>query len=176
MYGVPPPGAVHLDASASVLAARQPREVVFYRDGVEFYRFTTSGPPLDVVFGGPAMAVVLESEAVHRIRLATPPVVVSHAAQAGTEFRSLSLSAPGPGGARRIAVGARSPLPQGWRGRVEIVGSDDDFPELMRIALERASRRVVLKWPRRAEPPQGIRPCSHQILGKSTRYDVYMTG
>ena len=58
----------------------------------------------------------------------------------------------------------------------EIVGSDDDFPELMRIALERASRRVVLKWPRRAEPPQGIRPCSHQILGKSTRYDVYMKG
>ncbi|MEX0693861.1 MAG: class I SAM-dependent methyltransferase [Rhodospirillales bacterium] len=58
----------------------------------------------------------------------------------------------------------------------EIVGSDDDFPDLLRIALQCASKRVVLKWPRRADPPQGVRPCSHQILGKSTRFDVYMTG
>ena len=57
----------------------------------------------------------------------------------------------------------------------EIVGTDDDAADLLRVALENASNRVVLKWPAKADPIAGIRPCSHQILGKSTRYDVFMT-
>lgn len=56
----------------------------------------------------------------------------------------------------------------------EIVGPDEDSVELMKVALASASKRVVLKWPRRADPLQGIRAPSHQILGKSTRYDVFM--
>ncbi len=56
----------------------------------------------------------------------------------------------------------------------EIVGTDEDSLELMQVALSTASNRVVLKWPLRADPMDGICPCSHQILGKSTRYDVFM--
>jgi 16S rRNA (guanine1516-N2)-methyltransferase len=58
----------------------------------------------------------------------------------------------------------------------ELVGTDDDKLELMRVALAVAGKRVVLKWPRRAAPMEGIPPCSHSIEGKTTRYDVFMTG
>lgn len=56
----------------------------------------------------------------------------------------------------------------------EIVGTDEDSEALMRVALRHARQRVVLKWPAKAAPMPGIEPCSHQILGKSTRYDVFM--
>ncbi len=56
----------------------------------------------------------------------------------------------------------------------EVVGSDPDQIELMQVALAHAKKRVVLKWPLRAEPMPGIRNPSHQLLGKSTRYDVFM--
>ena len=58
----------------------------------------------------------------------------------------------------------------------EIVGVDEDASELVRVALQHARHRVVLKWPAKAPPIAGIRGCSHQILGKSTRYDVFMLG
>lgn len=57
----------------------------------------------------------------------------------------------------------------------DIVGTDTDQIDLMRAALACAQKRVVLKWPLRAAPMEGIRAPSHQILGKSTRYDVFMT-
>jgi 16S rRNA (guanine1516-N2)-methyltransferase len=56
----------------------------------------------------------------------------------------------------------------------EIVGTDADSEKLMLVALEHAVNRVVLKWPLRAEPMAGLRKPSHQILGKSTRYDVFV--
>ena len=56
----------------------------------------------------------------------------------------------------------------------EIVGTDPDSEKLMQVALEHAQNRVFLKWPLRAEPMAGIRKPSHQILGKSTRYDVFV--
>ncbi|MCL7999709.1 class I SAM-dependent methyltransferase [Brucella sp. 21LCYQ03] len=56
----------------------------------------------------------------------------------------------------------------------EIVGADPDSELLMQVALEHAQNRVVLKWPLRAEPMAGLRKPSHQILGKSTRYDVFV--
>lgn len=58
----------------------------------------------------------------------------------------------------------------------KIVGSDEDSVDLMQVALATASERVVLKWPLRASPMEGICRFSHQILGKSTRYDVFMRG
>lgn len=58
----------------------------------------------------------------------------------------------------------------------KIVGPDEDSAELMEVALAAASKRVVLKWPLRASPIQGLCRFSHQILGKSTRYDVFMVG
>ena len=58
----------------------------------------------------------------------------------------------------------------------EIVGTDDDAPALLRVALEHAKHRVVLKWPAKGDAIDAPRPWSHQIIGKSTRYDVWMVG
>jgi len=58
----------------------------------------------------------------------------------------------------------------------EIVGTDQDSTDLMRVALDCARKRVVLKWPQKADAMAGIRAPSHQITGKSTRYDVFMIG
>ena len=56
----------------------------------------------------------------------------------------------------------------------EIVGMDPDAESLMLVALASARNRVVLKWPLRAEPMPGLPKPSHQIIGKSTRYDVFV--
>ncbi|MDO6588983.1 16S rRNA methyltransferase [Loktanella sp. D2R18] len=58
----------------------------------------------------------------------------------------------------------------------DIVGTDEDAAELAQVALKHAGSRVVLKWPAKADPIAGIKPYSHQILGKTTRYDVWMVG
>jgi len=56
----------------------------------------------------------------------------------------------------------------------QLVGADEDALELMRVALKTATNRVVLKWPLRAKPMPGLCSPSHQISGKTTRYDVFM--
>jgi len=58
----------------------------------------------------------------------------------------------------------------------EIVGTDEDALDLMHVALGTATKRVVLKWPLRAPAMTGLLSPSHQIRGKTTRYDVFMTG
>lgn len=58
----------------------------------------------------------------------------------------------------------------------EIVGVDADAVGLMQVALSSARNRVVLKWPQKADFMKGLPKPSHQITGKSTRYDVFMTG
>jgi 16S rRNA (guanine1516-N2)-methyltransferase len=55
------------------------------------------------------------------------------------------------------------------------VGDDPDAGELMQAALAAAGNRVVLKWPIHAAPLATLPPPSHSIIGKSTRYDVFMT-
>ena len=57
----------------------------------------------------------------------------------------------------------------------DIVGVDEDQRLLVETALAMATKRVVLKWPAKAAPLAGLRPASHQIIGKSIRYDVFMT-
>jgi 16S rRNA (guanine1516-N2)-methyltransferase len=57
----------------------------------------------------------------------------------------------------------------------EIVGSDPDYIDLINVSLNCATRRVVIKQPRYEEPLKEIKACSHQILGKTIRYDVYVT-
>ncbi len=57
-----------------------------------------------------------------------------------------------------------------------VVGTDPDALDLMRVALAAASKRVVLKWPLRAAAMDGLPPPSHQFRGKTTRYDIFMTG
>lgn len=58
----------------------------------------------------------------------------------------------------------------------QIVGVDSDAPALMKVALGCARKRVVLKWPQKADLMEGLPKPSHQITGKSTRYDVFMVG
>ena len=56
----------------------------------------------------------------------------------------------------------------------ELVGTDPDALELMQAALAADCKRVVLKWPLRAAPLEGLRKPSHSIGGKTVRYDVFM--
>ena len=56
-----------------------------------------------------------------------------------------------------------------------IVGADEDADELMRIALASARERVVLKWPLRAAPLLDAPKPSHQLSGKTVRYEVFVT-
>ena len=57
----------------------------------------------------------------------------------------------------------------------EVVGPDSDHVDLINVALKNASKRVVIKQPRYAETFDNIKGYSHQILGKTIRYDVYVT-
>lgn len=57
----------------------------------------------------------------------------------------------------------------------ELVGTDPDAFELMQAALAADCKRVVLKWPLRAAPLEGLQKPSHSITGKTVRYDVFMT-
>tara|TARA_B110000027_G_scaffold27205_1_gene29752 strand:- start:2048 stop:2632 length:585 start_codon:yes stop_codon:yes gene_type:complete len=56
----------------------------------------------------------------------------------------------------------------------EIVGPDSDYLELVHVALKQARNRVVIKLPRYSDENKNYKPYSHQILGKSIRYDVHM--
>ena len=56
----------------------------------------------------------------------------------------------------------------------KIVGTDDDQQKLIETALATASKRVVLKWPAKAAALNGLRHPSHQITGKSIRFDVFI--
>jgi 16S rRNA (guanine1516-N2)-methyltransferase len=56
-----------------------------------------------------------------------------------------------------------------------LVGDDADAPEILEAALKVARRRVVVKRPVRAQP-LGARKPTHQIPGKTTRFDVYVKG
>jgi 16S rRNA (guanine1516-N2)-methyltransferase len=55
-----------------------------------------------------------------------------------------------------------------------VVGQDEDAGQLIRVALSCARNRVVIKWPRKAALPEGLPKPSHQIIGKTVRYDVFM--
>ncbi len=54
-----------------------------------------------------------------------------------------------------------------------VVGDDDDAVELLELALHKARKRVVVKRPRKAEMIGGRKP-GYQLLGKSSRFDVYV--
>jgi 16S rRNA (guanine1516-N2)-methyltransferase len=55
----------------------------------------------------------------------------------------------------------------------QLVGTDPDVLDLMQAALTCNCKRVVLKWPLRADPIPELRKPSYQILGKTVRYDVF---
>ena len=56
-----------------------------------------------------------------------------------------------------------------------LAGDDHDAAELLNVALGCARNRVVVKRPRLGPPSlRGVKP-SHQITGKTSRFDVYLT-
>jgi len=56
----------------------------------------------------------------------------------------------------------------------EIVGADDDSTEVFLNALNKAKKRIVVKRPRLAEKiTETVQP-AFDIIGKSTRYDIYL--
>lgn len=54
----------------------------------------------------------------------------------------------------------------------DVVGDDLDGEALLQVAMATARKRVVVKRPRKAEPVAGRKP-GYQLLGKSSRFDVY---
>lgn len=54
----------------------------------------------------------------------------------------------------------------------DLIGADADQDELLEKARDKAEYRVVVKRPKIAEPIAGMKP-SLQIVGKSSRYDIY---
>jgi len=54
----------------------------------------------------------------------------------------------------------------------DIVGDDSDSDKLVELALQCASKRIVVKRPRLAETLSNHKP-QFSITGKSTRYDIY---
>jgi len=55
-----------------------------------------------------------------------------------------------------------------------IVGTDDDKVMLINAAIAAAAKRAVVKWPAKLQLPEGVPTASHQIAGKTTRFDVFM--
>jgi len=54
-----------------------------------------------------------------------------------------------------------------------LVGDDQDSPDLLRMALQHAQKRVVVKRPKTATSIEGPRP-SISISSKNSRFDVYL--
>ena len=57
----------------------------------------------------------------------------------------------------------------------DIVGDDNDAANLLAIALQCASERVVVKRPKHAEN-LNAQPPSFSLTGRSSRFDIYLTG
>ena len=55
----------------------------------------------------------------------------------------------------------------------ELVGKDEDAPQLLEAALKTAQSRVTVKRPKLAEPIEGPKP-NFTISGRSSRFDVYL--
>jgi 16S rRNA (guanine1516-N2)-methyltransferase len=54
----------------------------------------------------------------------------------------------------------------------DVVGEDLDAEALLGVALQVAKKRVVVKRPRKSESVAGRKP-GYQLMGKSSRFDVY---
>ena len=57
----------------------------------------------------------------------------------------------------------------------DLIGKDEDADILFHQARACALKRVVVKRPRRAKPLANFKP-SFQLIGKSARFDIYLTG
>ncbi len=65
---------------------------------------------------------------------------------------------------------------QPMRDLRKLVGPDKDSAELILAALRCAQKRVVVKWPRKADLPPAIAKPSYELNGKTTRYCIFLVG
>jgi 16S rRNA (guanine1516-N2)-methyltransferase len=56
-----------------------------------------------------------------------------------------------------------------------VVGDDPDSAELIQIALQHSPGRVVVKWPAKADLPEGVPQPSYELRSRTTRYCVFNT-
>lgn len=56
----------------------------------------------------------------------------------------------------------------------DVVGEDLDRGALIQTALDHSPGRVVVKWPTKAELPEGIGKPSYELRAKTTRYCVFI--
>lgn len=56
----------------------------------------------------------------------------------------------------------------------QLLGSDDQTPYPLELALTVAKQRVVVKRPKQAEDLNNLEP-SYRVIGKASRYDIYLT-
>jgi 16S rRNA (guanine1516-N2)-methyltransferase len=56
----------------------------------------------------------------------------------------------------------------------DVVGDDSDSAELIQIALQHSPGRVVVKWPAKADLPDGIPQPSYELKSRTTRYCVFI--
>lgn len=52
----------------------------------------------------------------------------------------------------------------------QLIGADEDVEELIKIAMKKATQRVVVKWPQKLAPL--VQP-TRSIEGKTVRFDIY---
>lgn len=52
-----------------------------------------------------------------------------------------------------------------------LFGPDEDAKELLTLSLNRAKKRIVVKWPQREVP---LRPPQTSVEGKTVRFDIYI--
>jgi 16S rRNA (guanine1516-N2)-methyltransferase len=58
----------------------------------------------------------------------------------------------------------------------EVVGGNADASLLVQIALTCKCEKVILKWPAQADALEGLPKPNHSIIGRTTRYDVFVKG
>ncbi len=54
----------------------------------------------------------------------------------------------------------------------QIIGTDEDALELIRLAISRTKQKVVVKWPQKAKP---LLPANAAVEGKTVRFDIYFS-
>lgn len=108
-----------------------------------------------------------------------------HHADAGTHL-SAEPTLVDPAGRSQLVVVMDPMFPERRRSSLvrlplrlaaALVGRDDDAPDLLALALESGAARVVVRRPTAAPPLDSRAPPRFSVPGgRTTRYDVYMSG
>lgn len=149
------------------------------RDGVHL---AAIGKGVTLVERVPLVAALVEDALGRAARAGgDASVVVARLRLVNADARAYLRSLLTSGGARPDAVLLDPMYPERGKAALpgkgmalfrDLVGNDEDAPELLAVALRVAVRRVVVKRPLAAPPLAGPAPVG-AVRGKTTRYDIY---